>query len=151
MSQVAGVIAPPPLLFLGFFALGYYGLSSTATGLTPLTREALGFIMTGSALALLVGARARFARAGTEVRPWKPTTALVIHGPYRLTRNPMYVAMTLLYLALSLWVNRLGPLMVLPGLLLTVHHGVILREERYLLRLFGDSYADYLQKVRRWL
>lgn len=151
MSQVAGVIAPPPLIFLAFFALGHYGFSSTPTGLDPLTREALGFFMTGSALALLVGARSRFVQAGTEVRPWKPTTALVLNGPYRLTRNPMYVAMTLLYLALSLWVDRLGPLLVLPGLLLTIHYGVILREERYLFRLFGDSYAHYRQRVRRWV
>ena len=150
MAKTAGVIAPPPLIFLSFFGLGCL-LQASPTGLCCSTREGLGFFLTGVALALLLGARLRFSRAGTPARPWKPTSALVVNGPYRLTRNPMYVAMSCLYLALTFWVNRLGPILLLPGLLLTVQYGVILREERYLLGLFGDSYADYCRAVRRWL
>ncbi len=92
-----------------------------------------------------------FHRADTRPEPWKPTTALVTSGPYRFTRNPMYLGFTLLYLGLALWFGGYWTLMLLPPVLVVMIHGVIRREEAYLSRLFGTEYDDYRQRVRRWL
>jgi protein-S-isoprenylcysteine O-methyltransferase Ste14 len=90
-------------------------------------------------------------RVGSDPNPYKPATALAVHGPYRYTRNPMYLAMTIFYLGLTLLVNTLWPLVLLPAVLLVVQRGVINREERYLERTFGDAYRAYKARVRRWL
>ena len=102
------------------------------------------------AAALLAGALAGLRRAGTNVEPWLPSTALVTTGVYRFTRNPIYLAMTLLYLAVALAADSLLALLLLVPLLGIVRHGVIGREEHYLDAKFGESYRDYRAAVRRW-
>lgn len=92
-----------------------------------------------------------FRRANTSPKPWKPTTALVTDGPYRLTRNPMYLGFTLLYLGISFWVNSAWPLFFLPLILVIMQRAVIAREEAYLETLFGDDYRVCRRRVRRWI
>ena len=92
-----------------------------------------------------------FRRARTSPIPVKPTTAIVETGPYRFTRNPMYVGLTLLYLGLTLWVGSLWPLLLLPVALFALQRFVIAREERYLEAKFGDQYLRYKARVRRWI
>ena len=89
--------------------------------------------------------------AGTDVNPSLPATTLVIDGPFRFSRNPMYVARTILYLGLGLLMNALCVLAALVPLLLVMQYGVITREERYLEAKFGDAYRQYRSTVRRWL
>jgi len=81
----------------------------------------------------------------------KPTNAIVSTGPFAFSRNPLYISLTLLYTGISLVVNTVWPLVFLPVVLIVMHYGVILREERYLERLFGEEYQQYRAKVRRWL
>lgn len=150
----AGVIAPPPLLFLGALLLGL-GLDRLL-GLPGLGLEAMPRLLLGGALGLAGAAVALpaargFRRAGTHLEPWKPSSALVTGGVYRVTRNPMYLGMALLYLGLALAAGSLGALALLPPLLLVVRYGVIAREERYLEALFGEDYRAYRRRVRRWL
>ena len=76
--------------------------------------------------------------------------AIVEVGPYRWTRNPMYLGMTLVYLAVALWADSWMPMLLLWPLLETVKRGVILREERYLSEKFGEEYGRYKERVRRW-
>ena len=83
--------------------------------------------------------------------PMKPTTALVTSGPYRVTRNPMYVGMAFLYAGLALSLGVIWALALLPAVLLMVDRLVIAREERYLEAKFGEEYRDYKRRVRRWL
>lgn len=90
-------------------------------------------------------------RAGTSASPYRPSAALTTTGPFRFSRNPIYLAMTGLYLGVSLLVNSVWPLLLLAPLLLVMHRGVILREERYLSAKFGEVYAAYKSGVRRWL
>ncbi len=149
----AGVIAPPPLIFLAFLAaaLGlHYGCCPLPTGWPESVRYTLAVLLTSGALALLVGAGSSFHQAGTNIRPWQPTTAIVEVGPYRWTRNPMYLGMTLIYLAVGLWADSWMPVLLLWPLLETVKRGVIWREERYLSEKFGDEYRHYQSRVRRW-
>ena len=89
--------------------------------------------------------------AGTNVNPALPTTATVASGPFRFSRNPLYLALTLLYLGLTLAFNTWWGIVVLVPVLIIMHHGVVLREERYLEQKFGETYRQYRSKVRRYL
>ena len=93
----------------------------------------------------------RFWASGTSVVPVRPTTALVIGGPYRLTRNPMYLGFLLLYVGVACWFGLVWPLLLAPVLVWVISVSVIGREERYLTRTFGDDYRRYQAHVRRWL
>lgn len=92
-----------------------------------------------------------FRAARTNILPTRPTTTIVDAGPYRRSRNPMYVGATLAYLGASLGTNFLWPLLLLPFGLAGLHWGVIAPEERYLRAKFGKYYTDYADKVRRWI
>ena len=150
-AETSGVVAPPPLLYAVPLAAGlvvqHYRpqpvLPSAAGRVLGIGFVGLGFIA--------FAAVAAFRRAGTSPNPWKPVSALVVSGPYRWTRNPMYVGLTLWYLGITAWVNALWPLLALPMALLTMHYGVIRREEAYLERQFGEEYRRYKATVRRWL
>ena len=89
--------------------------------------------------------------AGTSPMPHSPAKQLVIRGPYRFTRNPMYVGMTIAYLGGVATANSVWPLVALPLVLAGIYAFVIRREERYLEAEFGDAYRDYCRRVRRWL
>jgi protein-S-isoprenylcysteine O-methyltransferase Ste14 len=91
------------------------------------------------------------SRAHTPVDPLKPTTALVTEGPFRYSRNPLYVALTLLYLGVAFLVNVLWILLLVVPALVVLRYGVIAREEAYLARKFGTAYHYYTTQVRRWL
>ena len=92
-----------------------------------------------------------FHRASTDVRPDKPDTALINSGPYRFTRNPLYIGLTLVQITVALWFNNAWVLiMVIPSVMVITLYA-IRREERYLEKLFGQDYLDYKQRVRRWL
>jgi protein-S-isoprenylcysteine O-methyltransferase Ste14 len=147
----AGVIAPPPLIYLvpliaGLVIQRWYPMHLVpADFATPL---GIGVLVLG-----LVGLPAirAFRRAKTSPRPWIPTTTLVTSGPYRFTRNPMYVGFTLIYSGITLWMNAAWPAIFLPFVLIVMQVGVITREEAYLTRLFGEDYREYQRRVRRWL
>ncbi len=148
-----GVIAPPPLLYIGALAAGLAAdalLGRIRTGLPGMLRYAVAAALLAGAGALLIGALGRFRRAGTNVEPWRPSTAVVTTGVYRLTRNPMYSAMTFIYLAIALATDSVTTFLLLGPLLLVIRYGVIAREERYMEAKFGEEYRRYKQTVRRW-
>src|SRR5262245_5892949 len=89
--------------------------------------------------------------AGTNVNPALPTTAIVTSGPFRFSSNPLYLALTLLYLGLTLAFNTWWGIVVLVPVLIIMHRGVVLREKRYLEHKFGETYRRYRSKVRRYL
>jgi protein-S-isoprenylcysteine O-methyltransferase Ste14 len=89
--------------------------------------------------------------AGTPVDVRHAPTRPVVEGPFRLTRNPGYVALALVYAGVSLLANGRWPQVLLPGVLAAVDRGVIVREERYLERRFGPDYDSYRRRVGRWV
>ena len=152
--DVAGVIALPPLIFLGFLAA-----ATVLEAILPLpipVAHSLASYVAGVALAasgfgmIAVGTR-RFAAAGTNIPPTLPTTALVVDGIYGRTRNPLYLGTTLIYLGLSVAAGSLWAIGLLLPLLWVINVGVVKREERYLERKFGDAYRAYKARVRRWI
>jgi protein-S-isoprenylcysteine O-methyltransferase Ste14 len=98
----------------------------------------------------VAGRRALLA-AETNINPFKPTMSIVTAGPYRFTRNPLYLGVTLIYCGLTLIINTWWCFVFLVPVLLLIHFGVVTREERYLERKFGDSYRQYRARVRRYL
>ena len=89
-------------------------------------------------------------RAGTSPEPHKPTARLVAHGPFKLSRNPIYVSYALAEVGIGLLVNSAWLLILLPAAIVLMHYGVIRREEAYLDQRFSDEYREYKQRVRRW-
>ena len=150
----ARVRFPPPLVFLICVLLGV-ALQRTFRPLTILVgrpvRVAAGIVLIAAAICLMASALVLFRRTGQHPRPWKPTPELIPNGPYRFSRNPMYVAMTLFVLGLGIALNDLWVSLSAPVSLLAVHFIAVLPEERYLAEKFGESYRSYVARVRRYL
>ena len=89
--------------------------------------------------------------AGTNVNPAKPALLIVRGGPYRFTRNPMYLALCLVQMAIGFFLNDWITLLFVVPLAIILHFGVILPEERYLEAKFGEPYLALKRKVRRWI
>jgi len=153
-TDTSGVGFPPPLVYAGGFAAGYGAHRLLPIRLWPEPTalvSLVGWCLIGAGVLLAVSAAFLFRRAGTTPNPAKPTTALVIWGPYRFTRNPMYVGMATLYVGGTLLLNDPWPLAFLPMVMALVQRYVIVREEAYLERKFGNAYRAYKARVRRWL
>jgi protein-S-isoprenylcysteine O-methyltransferase Ste14 len=89
-------------------------------------------------------------QAGTNVNPMQPTTALITEGPYLISRNPLYLALTMLYTSIALLGNIFWAIPLLPLILRIMNQGVIAREEQYLESKFGEQYTQYKERVPRW-
>jgi protein-S-isoprenylcysteine O-methyltransferase Ste14 len=100
---------------------------------------------------MMLAAAGLFRRLGTNVRPSQPTTLVATTGPYRWTRNPMYLGMALIYAGLAIGFDGPIAFALLPLVLIAIQTQVIAREERYLEAKFGDDYRCYKAEVRRWL
>jgi protein-S-isoprenylcysteine O-methyltransferase Ste14 len=87
----------------------------------------------------------------TPADPGKPTLLVVESGPYRFSRNPLYLALLLLFASFAVLMNSLWMFLLLPVMFFLLHLGVVLREEQYLQNRFGETYLDYRQRVRRWI
>lgn len=148
----AGVSFPPPLIYgLGLLA-GYLLHRAVPIALVPgATLRALGWVLVALGALLAAWALAYFVRAGQTPDPRQPVKAIVAHGPYRFTRNPMYLAMATGYLGITALMNDFWPLVVFPVVLVILTRAVIAREEAYLERAFGDEYRAYRTRVRRWI
>lgn len=148
----AMVIAPPPLLYLGALAIGLGLQAGFQVRVLPhgIARFA-GGIACGLAAALGGSGLWALHRAGTSQNPRRPTRALVVSGPYRISRNPLYLSLLCLYVGIGLLANSLWLFLLAVPLVAVLRLGVIGPEERYLERKFGDEYRRYRSRVRRWL
>lgn len=150
--DVAGVVAPPPLIVLAAIALGLLLHYVHPLPLRPASwRPLLGVLVALTGLVLIGLSLSTLRRARTPAEPWKPTRAIVHAGPYRASRNPIYLGFALVHLGIALAVNSLWLLVTLVLALVVLTWGVIRREERYLERRFGEEYTEYKARVRRWL
>jgi protein-S-isoprenylcysteine O-methyltransferase Ste14 len=112
---------------------------------------AIGAVVLATGFALGIWAIVTMHRTGTRVEPYKPTTTIVATGPYRFTRNPIYIGMFLGQAGLAVGFDNLWLLAMLVPFGLVIRYGVIAREEAYLERKFGDVYRAYKSRTRRWL
>lgn len=150
-SDTSRVIAPPPLVYLAGLGGGLlFDRLVPGYGLPGGVLQIVGLGLVPAGVALLAWAVVTMRRARTAVNPYKPSSALVASGPYRFTRNPIYLADAVLYVGLAFALRSAAGLALLPLVLVVIRYGVIAREERYLERAFGDSYRKYKAVVRRW-
>ncbi len=151
-QDAPGVIAKPPFIYLGFLVLGLMLNWLWPQPLLPETlRYTLGGALIALGLALALLSIRRFKAAGTNFDTQKPDTAILTEGPYRLSRNPIYMGLTAVYAGIGIAMDAPWIWLTLMPALAVMHYGVILREERYLERKFGQEYLAYKAQVRRWL
>ncbi len=134
---------------LGLDVVARLPISPAAAG--PESRWGLGTVLVAAGTALFVWALALFRRIRTGIMPDAPARRVVTVGPYRWSRNPMFVAFTAIYLGLAWLANTVWPLILLPVVVLVVTRTVIACEERYMRRRFGEAYDRYCARVARWL
>ena len=148
----AGVIAPPPLIYLGALIFGLLLSRSFPMGFLPRRMaRGLGWPLLGGGVLLLGWFEWAMRRAGTPTNPYKPSSGIVTEGPFRYTRNPAYLSMTMVYAGVAFLARAPWALALLPVALGVIRRGVIEREERYLERKFGAEYVSYKARVRRWI
>ena len=150
-----GIRFPPPLVYVAPMALGFLFHRAWPVGIGPTPIRPM-IVMVGWALIALwasiqLPAYYLFYRARTSLMPSQPATMVVEVGPYRWSRNPMYVGLTVLSIGVAFVFNALWPLVLLPVAVLVTDRYIIPREEQYLERAFGDGYREYRNRVRRWL
>jgi protein-S-isoprenylcysteine O-methyltransferase Ste14 len=119
--------------------------------LPPSFSVVAGVLLLFAGLGIVFTAFTKMRRAETNVEPWKPTTAIIDDGIYGISRNPIYLAMILIYFGISFLFNLFWFLPPIILVLAVMHYGVILREEKYLERKFGDEYLNYKNRVGRWI
>ncbi len=147
----AGVRLPPPLIYVVIFGLGLLLHRIVPLAILPALPVQVAAIFLGVGVLLAAWSNVLFRQSHTSMVPVKPTTALVMRGPYRLTRNPMYLSLLCVYVGVALWFGIGWALGLAPLVVLAVQRLAIAREERYLEQKFGDAYRQYRAHVRRWI
>lgn len=147
-------IRVPPLFFFAGFLIGLWLEAARRIEIVspaPRWLGGMGWIVALLGLAFSFSGIATFGAAGTTMFPFEPARRLVVDGPYRYTRNPMYVGGVISYVGVALAMNVAWPLLLLPLVIFTIYRFVIRAEEQYLLEMFGDAYTQYCARVRRWI
>ncbi len=150
--QHPGVFIPPPVFYLLGIVAGVALQRAWPLPRPPLAVAGpLGWACVAGWALVALPAVIAFVRARTAILPIHPSSVLVTGGPYRFTRNPMYVGLALLQAAMGLLWRQSWVLIMLVPVLLMSERFVIVAEERYLLVRFGEEYGAYCARVRRWL
>ena len=152
-ADSAQVITRPPLAWglAVIVGLALNWLAPLPLLAADLSAGWLGAMVFVVALALVAWAIVTITKAGSNVPTNLPTTTIVESGPYRFTRNPIYLGMFVGLIGLAIAFDNLWLLMMLVPFALVIRYGVVAREEAYLERKFGDVYRGYRSRIRRWL
>lgn len=155
-SRGPAVRVPPPLLYLlpmlsGFIIQRYVPIRIVTGAELARVLYLVGAAEIFIGAALMAWAVATFKRLQTPIIPMRPARTLVAEGPFTLTRNPMYLSFSLIYLGVTFVANAFWPLLFLPEAIVLTYLLAIKREEAYLTREFGESYTAYCGRVRRWV
>ena len=147
-----GVRLHPPIIY-AISILAGIGLNNFWPQAMPygLHNRAYGVMLIVIALLLAGWSLYEFHKADTDVRPDKPDSALLVSGPYRFTRNPLYIVLILVQLTVAIWLDNLWVALLVILSIIVISRYAIAREEHYLETLFGQQYLDYKKRVRRWL
>ncbi len=146
------VVAPPPLIFLAPLIVGLLFQWAFPVSLMPTPIPlAFGLPVITIGASLFVWAIQAMIRAGTSPDPTEATKKIVVDGPFRFSRNPIYLSFTIIYVGVAVSTNAVWPILLVPATILVLLRGVIEREERYLEEKFGQEYMQYKARVRRWV
>jgi len=154
-SRASGVRIFPPAVYIAGLVIGYLIEWLWPIPILPgpfgFVLRILGVAAILAGAGLIISAITRFRTIGTPVNPTAPTTMLAFDGPYRFTRNPMYLGLALLLAGFALVGDALWPLVAVIPVVWIIQTQVIAREEPYLEAKFGAPYRDFKARVRRWL
>jgi len=152
LPDKANVLLPPPLIFLAALVVGLLLQHVVPVRWLPASwADWIGGVLVAIAIGLALSGVLALRAARTAIDPRKPTTAIVRQGPYRFSRNPLYVALILLCVGIAALSNILWIVLLLVPAVVVQRVGVIRREEAYLDRKFGAEYRAYQARVRRWI
>ncbi|HMG66715.1 MAG TPA: isoprenylcysteine carboxylmethyltransferase family protein [Chitinophagaceae bacterium] len=149
-----GVYFPPPLIYVLIFIAGAFIQKKVPLDNTIFqsrTVKIIGIIFLCFALFFSVRSLRQFFKSKNTLIPFKPASSLQTGGIYSISRNPMYVALAIVYLGIACLVGNWWNIILFPILILVVQEYIIKSEERYLQREFQQQFKDYRKKVRRWL
>ncbi|WP_278361593.1 methyltransferase family protein [Stutzerimonas kunmingensis] len=151
-KRATGVILPPPVIYLLFLAAAWL-LESVLPIALPrnLWTHYLGWGLIDAGVLLMLWAGLLMLWRRTTVNPYGKPAKLLEEGPFGFSRNPIYLADSVIYCGIALLWGTLWPWLLLPALIFTMQRGVIMHEERLLTQLFGEDYLAYCGRVRRWL
>ena len=142
----------PPLVYLVGIVIGFLATIWMPTKVVPNSVAwTVGGILIFCGAVLAGGAILKFKDVGTTVRPDRAASTLVIAGPYKITRNPMYLGLALVYLGIAIAGQSVWALILLPVVLAIIQRRAIEPEEAFLEKRFGANYISYKEMVRRWL
>ena len=147
----SGVVARPPLVQLAAILVGVALQRLLPIPLRVPAAGILGPVLAIGAMSLFAIAVRTMLTAGTGIQTSEPSTMIVRSGPFRFTRNPIYLAFGVLHLAAAVWSGNGWMLLTLVAAFVVMNVGVVAREEAYLERKFGEEYTSYKKRVRRWL
>ena len=150
-----GIRYPAPFIFIGAGIVAWGLERMWALPITEAShgwiRPAAGWFLLFSGLALSVLAITTLVRAKTTIFPDRESNLLVVAGPFAISRNPIYVGFMSMYIGVALLRNTAWPVLLLPLVWILMRVLIINREEQYLSGKFGEPYAAYRRRVRRWL
>jgi len=150
-----GATLPPTIIFVAGFLVALLAHSGSPLPIAGSSRDELrlpiGLFAVAVGVGLFAWALWVFAAARTGILLQRPARCVVDSGPYAWSRNPMYVAFVTAYVGIALLANTVWPVVILPVVIFMLQRQVIQREERYLVRTFGDDYLAYCRRVRRWV
>ena len=142
----------PPLYFLvALLLMAFFHHAAPGAYILQAPYRYGGIVLMALSVGLILWCALLFRRAGTPIRPFLPSTALVTSGPYRVTRNPMYLGMAGTLLGVAVLMGSLTPFVVIPAFMALITERFILGEEAKLEAAFGRDYLEYKSRVRRWL
>src|SRR4249920_2517766 len=153
-SKGHGVYIPQPLFYVLIFITAVFiqkRIPISATLFHLMITKVVGVILLITALFFLLRSLRQFFLTKNTLILIKPATSLQTNGIYGITRNPMYVGLAIVFLGITCFIGNWWNIILFPLLLLIVQEYIIKREEKYLVRRFGQEYAVYKTKVRRWL
>lgn len=149
----AGVKIIAPLIYFGFFVFGaiLQYIFPIPVLLPKIIAWLIGWVIALVSLIVVILGLRVFRAANNPVMPYKPVSSLMIQGVFKLTRNPLYLSLLLLYIGISIFINFWWPIVFVPVLIVMINQLVIAKEEAYLTRRFGKEYQQYCEHVRRWI
>jgi protein-S-isoprenylcysteine O-methyltransferase Ste14 len=148
---MAKILVPPVWFLLAGCTMVVLHHTAPWMRLVPHTWAWLGLVPVAAGICLALSSARLFRRAATPIEPWETPFVLVIDGPYRFTRNPMYLGLALSLLGLAVWLGTLTPFLVVPLFVWVLTARFVRREEQRLEERFGSRYLAYKARVRRWI
>lgn len=142
-----------PPIYLALASLLMIGLHKLAPGkqLVDWPQRYWGIVPMGIGVWIAILVNVMFRRAGTTIKPFQESSALVVSGPFRFSRNPIYLGMAAFLVGLGMLLGSLTPFLVVPAFVLLIDRRFIRAEEAMLARTFGAQYDAYRTRIRRWL